>query len=310
MLDIDISSISDDDAIKQVVEQCALFGTVKSVRLFRTADPSGNQFALVVMSSPNETDKVVAGIGDAGLGDSAVIRFASNGKQRQGQSSESLPQVDFSKTFEKILLRPDEPLIETFAIHFQGEILEFRTKITDASYVWLGFQRMKGERRDLDAASLYLFNGINCLAMSMRLLLCGYLVPSGNLCRNVIESIAIASLISDPKTKCFERLESNYEFGSKAVYWMKKHADALGYKPEGVQSLIDYYKFFHNYSHPSLASLSSVITCEGGPLNIGGIFSKEKLNDYKTEIKIRIYLATMLANAAGVISILQCSPID
>jgi hypothetical protein len=74
--------------------------------------------------------------------------------------------------------------------------------------------------------------------------------------------------------------------------------------------LIDYYKFFHHYSHPSLVSLSSVVTGGEGPLNIGGIFAKERLDDYKTEIEIRIYLANLLTNTAGVISILQCSKID
>ncbi len=85
----------------------------------------------------------------------------------------------------------------------------------------------------------------------------------------------------------------------------KRHP--LRYKPEGVQGIIDYYKFFNHHSHPSLASLASVVTGEGGPLNLGGIFSKERLDDYKTEIEIRIRLAEMLADTAGVISILQCS---
>ena len=38
-----------------------------------------------------------------------------------------------------------------------------------------------------------------------------------------------------------------------------------------------------------------------------GIFAKERLDDYKTEMEIRIYLANLLTNTAGGVSILQCS---
>jgi hypothetical protein len=307
MLSIDISNLSDDEVAKRVAEKCAPFGTVKGIRIFRTAEFGGNQFALAEMSSPEETDKVVRGVGDAKLGDAAVIRFTPFGPPGETRPGTGMPQVDFGKSFEKQLFRPDEPLIEEFVARFPEDVREFHAKITRAAEVCLGFHRSKGDRRDLDAASLFLFNGINCLAMSMRLLLSGYLVPSGNLCRNVLESVAIASLISEPKTKCFERLENEEEFASQAVYWMKKNANTLGYNGEGVQELIDLYKFFHHFSHPSIVSLGSVVTGGEGPLVLGGIFAANRHDDYKTEIQIRIRLANLLTDTAGVIHVLQCA---
>lgn len=302
MMMLDLASLTDDEITKRVTESCSQFGLVKRVRVFRATGIGANQFALVDMSSPEEVAKVVSKLGDATLGNAAVIRFGS-------QSPDHPPEgmFDFAKTFEKLLFGADDSVQNNFLHHFADDVKQFQSNITKAAYVWLGFHRKKGSRRDIDAASLYLFNSINCLATSMRLFLRGYIVPSGNLCRNVLESIAVASLISEPKTKCFEKLERGEEFANKSLNWMRKHADLLGYTTEGVAVLIKFYEFFHHYSHPSMASLGSIVMDEDGPLVFGGIFAGDRLEEYKKEMEIRIDLANLIANTVGVIHILQCA---
>jgi hypothetical protein len=205
------------------------------------------------------------------------------------------PAPDFESVFREVIFGRDEAISKQFLEHFSGYAKEFHTQITIAANVWLAFQRVAGDRKDLAYTSGYFLNCINCAAISVKLLLNGYLVPSGNLCRNAIESLAIAILISVPETRCFELLMEGKEFAHQSVYLLQKHAALVGVKPEAIGSLITNYKFFHQYSHSSLLSLSSVIISPEAS-NIGAVFVGDRLDGYTTELENRINLAKLITN--------------
>jgi hypothetical protein len=133
MLNLDISQLSDEEVTKVVTSETASFGTVKRVGIHRTADPTGNQFALIDMSSPEEANRVLSGLGDAMLGGSVVIRFIPHNTTQQ-PSAAGMPRVDFRKSFEGQLSRLDEPLMKEFTRHFSEDIEKFVSGITSAAY--------------------------------------------------------------------------------------------------------------------------------------------------------------------------------
>lgn len=139
----------------------------------------------------------------------------------------------------------------------------------------------------------------------MRLLLTGYIVAAGNIQRQVLETIALA-LLSSCKTLdvCSRFTEDKYSV-KNAVRDVLRHADKINANKGALKVLKEARDFYHDYSHPSMATLASHIgfSDEGRSLYVGASFDKGKIEQYQKEFEGRISLAGVIPNfVAGVIA--------
>ena len=150
------------------------------------------------------------------------------------------------------------------------------------------------------------------LLTSVKLFIMGYETPSGNLMRQVIESVALAILCSlkdDIKIrKKRGKLENIHFYTSfienkseakshKAIQHLELNYQKLGIQKDAINALQKARKFFHNFSHPSQLSLATTISFEKpGKFFIGGSFDNGKMMEYKKELIHRINFCKILPN--------------
>ena len=81
-------------------------------------------------------------------------------------------------------------------------------------------------------------------------------------------------------------------------------ADKFGVDETAAREINKIRKFYDNYSHPSLLSLTSLYQFdETKQLFMGASFDNAKIPQYKKEINIRINLANLISNIIDGISI-------
>lgn len=75
MLAVDMVGRSEADLEKMVAERCSPFGPIAHVRVVRTSRASGFAIALVRMAAPGTLEALIAGLGAAKSGSTAIIRL-------------------------------------------------------------------------------------------------------------------------------------------------------------------------------------------------------------------------------------------
>jgi len=145
----------------------------------------------------------------------------------------------------------------------------------------------------------FLFSGINNLVSSFHLLISGYLVPSGNLMRQFMESLAMAILLSNRDLNYSERFEKegNKFPVHKALNYVLKDASKLKINRRGWEEFLKIEKFYDFTSHASAFALANMFHfSRKGVVIIGADFDPAKLKAYAKEINTRISGANCLEN--------------
>ncbi len=199
---------------------------------------------------------------------------------------------------ENILFSSDKKTINKFKEHFQKEINDFIGKGMLVYEAWKEFDSIKNYNIDkLQKAYIsgFLFNGLNNLVISTKLLVRGLLIPSGNLCRNVIESVSVAILCTDKTIPVFNEILEKTFRASSAPSKLQKYQSQLGINPFAVSQILNRWKFYHDYSHATEFNLATIIysATEGKDIIFGTIFDEGKVEIYGKELKGRSDLAQM-----------------
>lgn len=131
----------------------------------------------------------------------------------------------------------------------------------------------------------------------MRLFLTGYIIAAGNIQRQVIETLALATLCSCKSIDVLKRfLEGSYS-SNKSIRDALRYATKINVKKDSMKVLKDSWNFYHKFSHPSNITLASHIrfSDEGGTI-FGSSFDEGKLDEYKKEMAGRVNLARIFPN--------------
>ena len=76
MLTINVSHASNAELIETVTKDCALFGTVRAVKVYATpSNPSLRPYALVAMATREDAERLAAACGGRTMGKSVVVRL-------------------------------------------------------------------------------------------------------------------------------------------------------------------------------------------------------------------------------------------
>ncbi len=148
---------------------------------------------------------------------------------------------------------------------------------------------------DREKVACLIFSAIQGFVVSMRLFFDGLLVPSGNVQRQVLESIAMAVLCSKPNLGYLRRFD-NDEYSSKnAIRDVKRSADNLSVKKSAIAEIDRMAKFYSLFSHPTKMTIAlNSDFSQPSNLHFGGHFDKAKLPQYRREAASRIKLARIL----------------
>ncbi len=189
--------------------------------------------------------------------------------------------------------------------HFGNEISEFAKAMSHAFFVWRELDGgVKGDEKKAHVSAL-VYSAITLHIISMKLLLWGYLVPAGNLQRQVIETIALALLCSGRDLGILQQYMEDTYRTNQALTDVIGQAEKLGLNEDTLRNLRQTRDFYHKFSHPSLRTLATHIEFSGSGYNLcfGPSFDEGKLDAYRKEVSIRVNLAKVFGDfVSGVIA--------
>lgn len=205
-------------------------------------------------------------------------------------------------------------IINEFSNHFSAEILNFAEEFAEGYKKYLELDRLATEIKNKQRAWVvglsYLL--LENLLTSFKLFIMGFQVPSGNMMRQAIENVALATLCSadfeiiSKKTKKTTKTIDFYQSfindkpeaqSHKSIYYLELNCQKLNIKQNAVDVLKKARKFFHNYSHPSQLSLANLISFQSSNITyIAGSFDTGKMNEYKKELIHRINFSKIIPN--------------
>jgi hypothetical protein len=213
----------------------------------------------------------------------------------------------------KEIFNNNKDIIDEYSKNFSKEILEFAEEYAVGYRKYLELDRLVAETKSKQRAwvaglSYLLFEN---LLTSFKLFTHGYQVPSGNMMRQVIENVALATLCSldfeiiskmtlPPKTINFYQdfiCHKPEAQSHKAIRYLELNHQKLNIQQDAIEVLKAARKFFHNYSHPSQLGMANMISFQfSEKAFIGGSFDIGKMTEYKKELLHRINFSKILPN--------------
>ncbi|HEY5995046.1 MAG TPA: hypothetical protein VIU46_10670 [Gallionellaceae bacterium] len=228
----------------------------------------------------------------------------------------SLPKIDLKnpESVVKEIFDDDRWVKDEFSSHCAAEILEFGKALADSFGKFPQLDALTENDEQAAFVAGFVHGIFDDLLTSMKLLVTGKLMASGNLMRQAIEGVAVAILCSSRKLilvpdtnkkkpaimiKYWESVKNEDERvnSNKAPRQLCKNCDALNISIVGAQELMKARDKYHQFSHPSMMALASRMSLgEIGTLFVGGSFDMAKLPGYKKEIEERTNLCRTLPN--------------
>ena len=198
----------------------------------------------------------------------------------------------------KAVLEDDLEIQSDFMKHFQEEVIGFVRSISQIYEKWQEFDSQVNDHEQRATVSALLFYIVSALINSLRLLVRGYSVASGNLMRHAIEALAMAILCSKANHTYFQKFLHNRFSVHKALDRLASNRTKFGVSKAGVERLIKGRKFYDQYSHPTGLTVTSVVSLKNkGDIYLGPNFDEGKLDGYEKEFKARRNFAASLVDA-------------
>jgi hypothetical protein len=180
--------------------------------------------------------------------------------------------------------------------HFKPDIEKFITAMALAFMEWRALDNIiHGDERRAYVSGL-VHTAITLHLLSMKQFVSGNTVTSGNLMRQVLESIALALLCAGKNLGVLDQFMKGTYRTNNAIRDVKKNSALLMLKEAGVAALAESHDFYHQYSHPTLLTLAAGFSWAGKGLYVGASFDEGKLEVYSKEINIRVGLAEVFVS--------------
>lgn len=204
--------------------------------------------------------------------------------------------------FSKEILGEDKEVKNKFISNFESEIAAFINSIVESYQAWMKYDDLIGSDMRCAFVAAFLFNAITNLSTSMKMLITGYAIPSGNLVRQTIESICSAILCSSQQLQYYQQVEQDKFSSKSSIKLVLKHAKKFHIDKNAMIRLKKIYEFYHNLSHSSLVTLGFNVSAGNlGKTYIGPSFDEEKMIAYKKEMENRINLSKNITNVIEVL---------
>jgi len=214
----------------------------------------------------------------------------------------------------KELFHDNSEILNEFSARFSKEILEFAELFSAAykKYLELNHLIKDNENNQKAYVSGLVYLLLDNILISEKLFILGYWAPAGNLMRQVIETVALATLCSlkdsitintkGNKSKNIHFFTSFIKHESEtksflALKYLEMNYENLGINEDAIRALKKSRTFYHNYSHPGEMSMATTMSFEQpGKHFICGSFDKGKIEMHKKELLHRINFCKILPN--------------
>lgn len=211
-------------------------------------------------------------------------------------------QESVQETIHAQLRSDDSEVRAEYLKHFGREARTFSSAMAAAYRRWQDFDKTVRDNDKRAYVSALVFTGITLHILSMKLFLSGQAVASGNLLRQVIETIALALLCSGKELGVLGRLMDNNYSSKHTIRDVLRHRKRLGVN-DGIETLRRAQEFYGNYSHPTLLTIAAGMSFSESGIFVGAAFDDGKLEAYRKEANGRVSLAETFPNfVEGVIA--------
>ena len=195
------------------------------------------------------------------------------------------------------LTSDDSDVRSKFLEHFGNDIENFAEAMAKTLFNWRSLDdQIRGNKKQA-YVSAWVYTAINLHIISTKLFLSGYIVPAGNLCRQVVETMALALLCSSKELNVLDRFIANQYSTNKAIDDLIRQAKKVGVNKNSAKILGQIQKFYHQYSHPNVLTIIDGMSFSKQGLCVGTTFDNGKLQQgYAKEIQSRVNLAKVFNN--------------
>ena len=179
---------------------------------------------------------------------------------------------------------------------FSAEAKEFSEVMAKAMLMWLEMHgAVQGDERRRQVSAL-VYTAISLHIGSMKLFLSGHAVASGNLFRQVVETVALSLLCSGKGLEILKRFAEDKYSTQDAIRDVLRKADKLGLKKTALDVLRQAQEFYSKHSHPSKITIGVGESFAGEGIYVGASFDEGKEEYYAKEVAGRLGLARVFPN--------------
>jgi hypothetical protein len=217
-----------------------------------------------------------------------------------------IPFVDLKKP-ENIVretFEDDRWIKDEFANYFAIEMLDFASALAPSFELFETLNKLATNVQTSLVAG-FIHSALDDLLISVKLLMSGKMMASGNSMRQAIEGICIAIMCASGKPlkiheeelmywRCMEANDLRV-MGHKAVKQVEINREILGVSKDAIDRLKGAKDHYDKFSHSGLMGLASRVSMgEVSVVYVGGAFDEAKLDAYRVEIKERIGLSRII----------------
>lgn len=199
--------------------------------------------------------------------------------------------LEARKSVLKEITSEDQGARVKFLNVFNKEVQNFSDSMGAALLAWQGFDKKIGQNKNKGLVSALMFTTISLHIQSFKLFLSGHPVLAGNAQRQVVESIALTLLCSSHDLDVLNRFKEDKYRTHRAVADVEKHFSVVGLSQGGARYFSKLKRFYNKYSHPTLLTLTSMVSFSGDGISFYAYFDEGKLDGYEKEINGRVELA-------------------
>ena len=186
----------------------------------------------------------------------------------------------------------DNPDIrESFLSHFSFDTGKFSYDMAKAFEKWKSFDDTVKGNREKAAISGILYLAITLNISSMKLYISGNPIASGNIHRQVLESIALAFLFSDRSLDTLELFLKQKYSAHKAIKDVIRHQSKLKLNKISLDILSNSYRFYEHYYNITSNTIASFVSIADKAIHLTPEFDETKISEYKKEIDMRVSLS-------------------
>jgi len=196
-----------------------------------------------------------------------------------------------------------------FSENHQEQLSQFASVMVDCHRVFQLFTNIEEPTARQAEVRAFAYSALDNIYTSMKLLMLGYIAPSGNMLRQSLESTCMTVLLATDrkieigvkrgKSKKIDfwrdySKEQKHTMSFRSISHVRTNSKILEVDDRAILTFVKQKEFYNNYSHPSRMSIGSRLSAEGRSWLIGGDYDVGKKSIYNHEADTRINYAKTL----------------
>lgn len=203
---------------------------------------------------------------------------------------------DIHRRVHLAIIQGESDTRERFINNFSFDIGTFSYDMAKAFRQWKRFDDTIHVDKEKAAISGILYLAITLNISSMKLFIAGNAIASGNIHRQVLESIALAFLLSDRSLDTLDLFMQQKYPANDAIKDVIRHQSKLDLSDHSLAVLTTSYRFYHHYGNITANTIASFVSIADKSVYLRPQFDENKMSAYKEEIEMRVRLASIFSD--------------